>query len=54
MAISKDLFMAILSMDVYNRGYNTGLSLSGTSIGNATIAQTSSILRRNYGDSALN
>jgi len=38
MAISSDLFMAILSMDTYNRGYNSAIvALTGTSIGNATI-----------------
>lgn len=26
MTISKDLFLAILSMDAYNRGYGAGLS----------------------------
>jgi len=44
MPISKDLFLAILSMDVYNRGYNEGIKFGansdafGTAIGNATIA----------------
>ena len=42
MAISEDLFLAILAMDSYNRGYNAGLNLavfgvSGTQIGNAEI-----------------
>ena len=38
MAISSDLFMAILSMDAYNRGYNSSIvALTETSIGNATI-----------------
>jgi hypothetical protein len=43
MPISKDLFLAILAMDAYNRGYNAGvgdrdigLGLSDQ-IGNATI-----------------
>ena len=44
MAISKDLFLAILSMDSYNRGYSPGINLSGTAIGNASIDKTSSIL----------
>jgi hypothetical protein len=46
MSISKDLFMSILSMDAYNRGYGAGidpdgdgngLGVEGRSIGNATI-----------------
>jgi hypothetical protein len=47
-AISKDLFLAILAMDSYNRGYNagvfgasgnaiTGLGGIGSQIGNATV-----------------
>lgn len=46
MSISDDLFLAILAMDSYNRGYNAGLGdpqtgLAGTQIGNATLAQRS-------------
>ena len=40
MTISSDLFMSILSLDAYNRGYGAGISgLGGTGseIGNATI-----------------
>ena len=41
MTISKDLFLSILSMDAYNRGYNPGIEglsdAPGTIIGNATI-----------------
>jgi hypothetical protein len=44
MAISDDLFLAILSMDAYNRGYAAGLGSGplglgdvGSSIGNATV-----------------
>lgn len=41
MSISSDLFLAILAMDSYNRGYNAGLGdpvtgLTGTQIGTAT------------------
>jgi hypothetical protein len=48
MTISSELFMAILSMDSYNRGYNSGIedggvsnsdglgSTIGTKIGNAS------------------
>ena len=41
MTISNELFMAILSMDTYNRGYNPGINglsnSQGTKIGNATL-----------------
>ena len=39
MTISKDLFLSILSMDAYNRGYNPGIANLGDTgqIGNATI-----------------
>jgi fermentation-respiration switch protein FrsA (DUF1100 family) len=42
MAISDDLFLAILAMDSYNRGYNSGLGnpetgLDGGQVGGATI-----------------
>lgn len=46
MAISKDLFLAILAMDSYNRGYNAGIKspdaapnegLTGSQIGFATL-----------------
>ena len=37
----KDLFMAILSIDAYHRGYDRGISLPDSStIGNATIINT--------------
>jgi hypothetical protein len=45
MTANKDLFLAILAMDSYNRGYGqgiSGLSESG-SIGNATISRRSEI-----------
>jgi len=35
--ISSDLFLAILSMDSYNRGYDAGIVLNGSAIGNAII-----------------
>lgn len=52
MPINKDLFLAILSMDSYNRGYNRGIKFSieesqadrdevGAHIGNATILSDS-------------
>ena len=37
MTISKDLYLAILSMDAYNRGYGPGIALQGSGIGSATI-----------------
>ena len=44
MTISKDLFLAILSMDSYNRGYGAGIELPDavdTQIGGAKIKKTS-------------
>jgi hypothetical protein len=43
MAITPELYQALLAMDSYNRGYLPGLDLaaagaSGTQIGNALIA----------------
>jgi hypothetical protein len=44
--MSDDLFLAILSMDAYNRGYGSGIDgLSdslGTTIGNAAVLNASS------------
>ena len=37
MPISEDLFLSILSMDAYNRGYNVGVTIAGDQIGNATL-----------------
>ncbi len=37
MAISDDLFKAILAMDAYNRGPNAGLNVDGVQIGNAFL-----------------
>ncbi len=45
MAMSDMLLKAILTMDSYNRGYGTGLSLTGTKVGTATIDSDSSILK---------
>lgn len=39
-----ELFNAILSMDAYNRGYGASVTLSGNSIGDATIGIDSSEL----------
>ncbi len=48
MNISPELFMAVLSMDAYNRGYESGIggpdglgSAIGTMIGNASISYAS-------------
>jgi hypothetical protein len=38
MAISNDLFMAVLAMDSYNRGYNAGIDVSGSQLGSATLS----------------
>jgi hypothetical protein len=46
MAISKDLFTAILAMDAYNRGYESGINFgpnadaAGTRIGDATVIRS--------------
>ncbi len=37
MTISRDLFLSILALDSYNRGYNAGLNMSGSSLGLAQI-----------------
>jgi len=37
MTISKDLFLAILSMDSYNQGYGRGIEHGKTQIGAATF-----------------
>ena len=43
MPISKDLFLSILSMDAYNRGYSETIRLTGNAIGSATTALQSNI-----------
>ena len=42
MAISKDLLLAIHSMDAYNQGYSPGLVHGKSQIGTATISNRSS------------
>ena len=37
MPLSRELYLAILAMDAYNREYDQNVSLSGTRIGEATI-----------------
>lgn len=44
MTINSILMNAILSMDSYNRGYDAGITLTGTSIGNASLSIDSSEL----------
>ncbi len=44
MSINPDIIYAILSLDSYNRGYGAGIILSDSSIGNYSIAQSSSDL----------
>ena len=39
MTISRDLFLAILALDSYNRGYSPGLQLSGNQLGLATVTK---------------
>jgi hypothetical protein len=47
--MNKDLFLAILAMDSYNRGYGTHLtglsSTRGTLVGNAEIGLESNVIR---------
>jgi hypothetical protein len=45
MSISKDLFLAIASMDAYNWGYDVGLEISATGSGwrHSTVSQTIAI-----------
>lgn len=43
MTVSKDLYLAILALDAYNRGYDPGMVVSGDRIGSARIATDSSI-----------
>lgn len=54
MTISKDLFLSILAMDAYNRGYEPGVSELGGKeafIGSAKIRNDSSILVDDNGES---
>lgn len=47
MAISNKIFLSILSLDSYNRGYNEGIEGLGSedvSVGNATLSSQSSVL----------
>ena len=41
MAINGDVFRSILAMDSYNRGYDAGINLSGSSLGDAVLAKDS-------------
>ena len=57
--MNRDLFLAILSMDSYNRGYGQGIKdlptvLGVTKIGNATITPNYGDELRNYGDTCNN
>lgn len=47
-----DVFKALLALDAYNRGYNAGIVLTGTKIGNATIVKDSEALKNNDGSRA--
>ena len=58
MTISRDLYLAILSMDSYNRGYGQGvLSLPSGQIGSAVVIRQSTVAtdsdERNAGFYAL-
>lgn len=43
MSISKDLFLALLSMDAYNRGYGAGIS--GLPVENALLGAAKIVAR---------
>jgi hypothetical protein len=43
MTINSDLFLAILSLDSYNRDYGANIALTGTSIGNVSIVTRQSL-----------
>ena len=43
MPMTQDLMLAILAMDSYNRGYNAGVNLTGSTVGDATVSLESSI-----------
>lgn len=53
MAISNDLFMAILAMDAYNRDYDAGINVSGTQISTALLGQNSSVLTETLADGTV-
>ena len=54
MTISKDLFLALLSMDVYNRGYGAGLSFDGNSEeSDGSVALGNAIIVKNLNDAGL-
>lgn len=53
MAINQDIVYAILSLDSYNRGYGAGIIVSGTSLGNYSISDSSSILLEEGSDSSI-
>ena len=52
MTTSKDLLLAILAMDSYNREYGAGLVVSGAQVGSATFKDhvASSISETTYSD----
>ena len=51
--MSKDLFLALLSMDVYNRGYGAGLVVpEAPALGNAAIQVSSSDIFKDGSDKA--
>jgi hypothetical protein len=41
--MNKDLFLAILAMDSYNREYGAGVNLTGSTIGQASILTRASL-----------
>jgi hypothetical protein len=44
MANAQGLFIAILALDAYNRGYDVGMNVSGSQLGAATLEADSSAI----------
>lgn len=41
--MNRDLFLALLSLDSYNREYGAGINVTGSSLGNAFIISSQSL-----------
>ena len=49
MTVSKDLLFALLSLDVYNRGFGAGLESRKTGLTNAGVGTATVQNRKNFG-----